>query len=869
MEEIDEEQTPEGYFQTLSNTVLQQQPTWRIRRQAGLMLLNFTKQVMYKDLDPKNWPQGAGLEDHPIVSHLFGSGELDEQDGGLEYSEEYEIDSLEGIHEQFPIIYDADSSQHSALIDAVNGQNLVIEGPPGTGKSQTITNLIAASIANGKKVLFVAEKMAALNVVKARLDAAGLGDFCLELHSHKTNKQKFLESLGERLNRQSKYRKPKAIQADIALFESQRQKLSDYAELINSPWQETGRSIHDILSATTRLRHELNIDPDKFLIDEVNGQSTTELRRRELLETTKMLQSIFEQTAAQAKNDEIKNHHWYGVGNTELLGHQTQNLIEYLDLWNQSLEAYLANASTANQEFALQIEEQFPLQDLQFFATEASRLPDLLGGEPLSQINYVVENYLKLSKLLDQYQTIHSVFDQYSETTRDDFYTDPDRLAQLNQALAKAGQAGVQRERTISDLAFLYQGLEKFTDRAKRVEGNLKTLRERLPTNLGVILECTPAGLLEISNFVSLCEMLPIHLWKHRDAVFDDPDLDGLLAQLTTRLKPLVGLHASLDKTFDLSAPLSSKELQDDHSVISQGGVFKWLSSKWRQSRKRVLSCALPSQRNSKALSLLPELIGYVEGIEGLQALNNKNTSLADHFRGVETPIDDLNQLRRWYKAIRGAYGRGFSDRASIADAAFRIDRELALNLIDFYRTDLADDVSKLLSKLSTYRSALSGVSQVTSNTEGITSTAAILFETIGSVLSPLNSVFSDKQISLDFAYRFASDIERQRQAIEEWHQEYDSSTASTFELSIFPGRYSMTSLSIYRNTLTISEVISKCQSLRNGLFHKPDPERYEALRALGIEFATLHEAQQPCLTPIENWGMLVKNYGWSPRREN
>ena len=74
------------------------------------------------------------------------------------------------------LFYDADSSQHSALIDALNGKNLVIEGPPGTGKSQSITNLIAAALLKGKSVLFIAEKLAALEVVYRRLDAIGLGN---------------------------------------------------------------------------------------------------------------------------------------------------------------------------------------------------------------------------------------------------------------------------------------------------------------------------------------------------------------------------------------------------------------------------------------------------------------------------------------------------------------------------------------------------------------------------------------------------------------------------------------------------------------------------------------------------------------------
>jgi DNA replication protein DnaC len=81
------------------------------------------------------------------------------------------------------------------------GYNLVIQGPPGTGKSQTITNLIAEALGRGKTVLFVSEKMAALEVVKRRLDATGLGNACLELHSHKTNKKAVVAELRRTLER--------------------------------------------------------------------------------------------------------------------------------------------------------------------------------------------------------------------------------------------------------------------------------------------------------------------------------------------------------------------------------------------------------------------------------------------------------------------------------------------------------------------------------------------------------------------------------------------------------------------------------------------------------------------------------------------
>ena len=82
----------------------------------------------------------------------------------------------------------ADSSQFSAIALSRTGESFVLHGPPGTGKSQTITNIIANALEDERRVLFVAEKKAALDVVKKRLDEIGVGDFCLELHSNKTDK---------------------------------------------------------------------------------------------------------------------------------------------------------------------------------------------------------------------------------------------------------------------------------------------------------------------------------------------------------------------------------------------------------------------------------------------------------------------------------------------------------------------------------------------------------------------------------------------------------------------------------------------------------------------------------------------------------
>src|SRR5690606_11093754 len=105
------------------------------------------------------------------------------------------LDPADSVH-----VVEADSSQAFAIEEVRRGRNLVIQGPPGTGKSQTIVNLIAAAERDRKTVLFVAEKMAALEVVKRRLDEIGLGDMCVELHSHKARKRAILDELQRTLS---------------------------------------------------------------------------------------------------------------------------------------------------------------------------------------------------------------------------------------------------------------------------------------------------------------------------------------------------------------------------------------------------------------------------------------------------------------------------------------------------------------------------------------------------------------------------------------------------------------------------------------------------------------------------------------------
>src|SRR5207248_4718398 len=156
-----------------------------------------------------------------------------------------QLDQTHRLTETFTPL-SSDSSQLAAVYAAAAGKSFVLEGPPGTGKSQTITNIIAQALANGKTVLFVAEKMAALSVVHARLNQLGLGRFCLELHSNKARKLAVIEQLGQALERLPTH-EPEQWAWEAQKLEELRQELNQYVETLHRP-RTTGESIFQGLS---------------------------------------------------------------------------------------------------------------------------------------------------------------------------------------------------------------------------------------------------------------------------------------------------------------------------------------------------------------------------------------------------------------------------------------------------------------------------------------------------------------------------------------------------------------------------------------------------------------------------------------------
>jgi very-short-patch-repair endonuclease len=221
----------EAYFDQVE-AAIKDLGRWQIRRWLVLGHFAFGRFAVYADLNPANWQVEPAA--HPLVgSILQGADKTFEGDGALIPSDpaDYLIDDPQTEAAAPFLIHDADASQHSAVIDAMKGRNLVIQGPPGTGKSQTIANIVANGLAADKTILFVAEKQAALEVVKRRLERAALGEFCLELHSDKASPKVVLESLQKRL----KTAQVGAPAQQSASWHANRKEIAKYLEALHSP----------------------------------------------------------------------------------------------------------------------------------------------------------------------------------------------------------------------------------------------------------------------------------------------------------------------------------------------------------------------------------------------------------------------------------------------------------------------------------------------------------------------------------------------------------------------------------------------------------------------------------------------------------
>jgi very-short-patch-repair endonuclease len=318
-----------AYMAGIAETV-SRKSRWDVQPDAMVLgFFSFSKFLMYRDLDPENWPADGGLDRHPLIRSLL-------QDG-FEPSQPIVADdgNIDSVIQPVVMnhVIDADSSQAVAIEEVTRGRHLVIKGPPGTGKSQTITNIIAAAAAQGRTVLFVAEKMAALDVVHRRLRDVGLASLALELHSNKANKRVLLEEL--KRARGAAVPTPRAEATLVQRLTESRDSLNRHAGMMHTAHQPSGLTPFRLLGNLIRT----SAGVAARLLDAPETWSPLDRERR---------CELIEEIANRIDSDGPPHlHPWRGVGRDALDPAEIDALRRRLDAVADDVTRMIAGAERA------------------------------------------------------------------------------------------------------------------------------------------------------------------------------------------------------------------------------------------------------------------------------------------------------------------------------------------------------------------------------------------------------------------------------------------------------------------------------------------------------------------------------------------
>lgn len=356
---------------------------WKIYDECDLGIFSFSKINMVKDLEEN----ARRIGDNPLIQQLVGDYSAIEHDSI--YGEE-DIDKIIDPQNYYHIL-DADSSQEIAIQSAIAGKSFVLQGPPGTGKSQTITNIITELIARNKKVLFVAEKKAALDVVYNNLKKIGLNDYALPIHNSKLDKKEVLRELANTLEKGQH-----SIDVDgefsngqIHKYISAKNELIEYPKIILQKRYPINKSLYQLYGLSLKYQKHSEI---AFSINNVN-----QIGDKELQSIESSINAFF--NANSSVNYDSKNHPLYGFKYEHLSIQEKEDIRNEIKEFNNILNSLLIDISNLD---LFKVDKQLLKTDLDFFVHFLDHVKSLdRMDENLYKHEYVEEDIDNYQLLID------------------------------------------------------------------------------------------------------------------------------------------------------------------------------------------------------------------------------------------------------------------------------------------------------------------------------------------------------------------------------------------------------------------------------------------------------------------------------------
>jgi very-short-patch-repair endonuclease/DNA polymerase III delta prime subunit len=687
--DLEEDETPEEYFARVT-TAIRGQQRWKVRRFVVIGHFSFARLVMYEDLAPERWG-ASGLDSHPLVSTLLAGG-----DGrGDVHAVEFEVDREE-IENQVPVlITDADSSQLSAIVDAMQGRSFALKGPPGTGKSQTITNLIAAALAAKKRVLFVAEKQAALEVVAKRLRDAKLGPYLLELHSTKIHKRKVLDSFAERLDIRRR-RTDAGLEAKLASLRETRRQLRWYVELLNAPVGTSGLTLHNAYWLEQRRRRELQ-PAELARVAGLEREQFASISPDQYAAACALMDQLGRayQRAEDAAGS-MDRHPWFGIRQPGLTLGDQHEVRSHLERWRAAAVRVQAVVGHAQQSF----HESLPDRPdrLRTLSVELRALPEVPAALPSGLLERISGD----AELAELQQVARNARDLVARHTKLSA-TLAEPLTQLPHVddLQKAATSMVVSLRCGGlDAETLEEVPAKILGRraALATVGRSLGLLEQVAAQAGGRVTLTAATLDELAAAAELVRKTPLPVLAARSPALFTTDARAVLgpardaarayAELAAALAPEVTLTGNEDANAVAS---DAERLRDTHPFL---GAF---SAEYRAARaraKKLFRGTWPGR--AEAVARLERAVDVLRRRAALDADTSLQQFAGRHFEGAETPFDTLIGVVDYWDSVRAGWPSLDLERAPIQALLLHGQTEL----LDEWRSGMSEQAWMQLREL-------------------------------------------------------------------------------------------------------------------------------------------------------------------------
>lgn len=661
--DVSEAFDPTAYLAEVAEAI-SSKPDWSVASDNIVLgFFSFAKFLMYRDLDPENWPGDRKLTDQSTVRALLGDGF---NGTAPSIAEDAAID-LHISPEDMLHIVDADGSQTLAVHDVRKGRDLVIQGPPGTGKSQTIANVIASAVADGKTVLFVAEKMAALEVVKRRLDQAGVGDACLELHSNKANKRMLLDEL----RRTWELGSPRGefASALISKLTAARDVLNAHATRMHVPHFPSQLTPYAVLGHLTKLRQQGQSPPDARL------DGATQWSPEELVMRSDLMSELLRRVTDIGQPN---LHPWNGVGLDVILPTQIDRMVPNIEQLSERLSDLEVGVDELARLFELsKIPKTFhEVGAIGAFADILSAAPNLSAEalqapvwiHDIDAVRNLVSQGSEFARATEALEP--SLSPTALGTSIDGLIATLDRLPPT--MIGKAFEHARSLAATLPDL----------TLNAMRLSAELGSVA---PTNTFANIERLVATAERVAAAPNASpDAFAATVWDH--GVEQAGDLANAVAALEKTRNQMGNQMLDVAWTTDVRA---ARQV-----LATQTGFLRFLSADWRKANALVSSIlsnpATPQAEAVKLLDMLTKFQAAASKVKDCEQFGR--AAFGADWRGTHSSSEPLLALVAWMRTLRGLgaeprlIASKLAQRSSVGDRAART-RQLLAHALPALRT--------------------------------------------------------------------------------------------------------------------------------------------------------------------------------------